>query len=60
MAAGEQLFTNPMTKAAIDAYTGSLVDKSKSWIGGVSCYFSTRDKNNLIFYFHCRSNATFP
>lgn len=35
MAAGEQLFTNPMTKAAIDAYTGSLVDKSKTWIGGV-------------------------
>lgn len=40
MAAGEQLFTNPMTKAAIDAYTGSLVDKSKTWIGGVKCYFA--------------------
>lgn len=36
MAAGQQLFTNPMTKAAIDAYSNSLVDKSKTWIGGVS------------------------
>lgn len=36
MAAGEQLFTNPMTKAAIDAYSQSLVDRGTTWIGGVS------------------------
>ena len=38
MAAGEQLLTNPMTKAAIDAYSQSLVDKSKTWIDGVRSY----------------------
>ena len=38
MAAGEQLLSNPMTKAAIDAYSQSLVDRSKTWIGGVSAW----------------------
>ena len=33
MAAGQQLFTNPMASAAIDHYSQSIVNKGKSWVG---------------------------
>lgn len=35
VSAGQQLLSNPMTAAAIDAYSQSLVDKSKGYIGNV-------------------------
>lgn len=40
MAAGQQLLSNPMTAAAIDAYSQSLVDKSKGWMGNIKQYFA--------------------
>lgn len=41
MSAGQQLLSNPMTAAAIDAYSQSLVDKSKGWIGNVNIRFAS-------------------
>lgn len=40
MAAGQQLLSNPITAAAIDAYSQSLADKSKGWMGNFKQYFA--------------------
>lgn len=40
MAAGQQLLSNPITAAAIDAYSQSLADKSKGWMGHFKQYFA--------------------
>ncbi|XP_075678216.1 yip1d-interacting factor 1 isoform X2 [Dermatophagoides pteronyssinus] len=47
MAAGQQLLSNPMTAAAIDAYSQSLVDKSKGWMGNIKQYFAV-DTNYAV------------
>ncbi|KAI7691650.1 hypothetical protein SSS_08805 [Sarcoptes scabiei] len=47
MAAGQHLLSNPMTAAAIDAYSQSLVDKSKGWLGNLKQYFAV-DTNYTV------------
>ncbi len=50
MSAGQQLLTNPMAAAALDAYSQSIVNKGKSWIGNnVFIYYLYESQFNLFF-----------
>jgi hypothetical protein len=48
MSAGQQLLTNPMAAAALDAYSQSIVNKSKSWIGNNVKYYFAVDTSYVL------------
>lgn len=63
MATGQQLLSNPVTAAAIDAYGKTLMNRGQGWVDSVRVYFDVDTnyvvkKFMLIFlpFFHNVSN----